>query len=430
MSLDLDKACGIDVHRDMFVATILEKDDSLLRAEFCTTGDGLYQLRDWIVENNCKEVAFESTGVYWRQLYNVLSSGLNVIVANPGKIKKPPGSKNKKTDKIDSKWIATLRLAGMIPASRVFLGDQYNLRELTRYREILVRVVGQFKNRSHRVLEVCCIKIGSVLSDVFGTNGRKMLQELIQGKGVEEILNGIKSKRVKKKEEQLRRALSMGLDETSRLLLQNCLTWIKNFEEEIERIDSEIMRMLVSRKEDLKILMSIPGMGFVSSATILAEIGDITDFDTPEKLASWCGLVPGVYQSAGKLVTGRITKQGSKHVRRMLVQVAHVINKMDNRLSKFFHRIEERKGSKKAAVALARKLLCIIHHLLSHKENYEEPTVKPKQIRLPTVAESSPIPSIEEMIKLIRETGRTVSDLPDHPEKLKRRRKSRTSGGT
>jgi transposase len=423
----LDKACGIDVHRDMFVASILDTDDNLLEATFCTTGDGLYQLREWIQANSCQAVAFESTGVYWRRLYHVLSDGCNVIVANPGKIKKPPGDKNKKTDKVDSRWIAKLCLAGMIPPSRVFLGDEYDLRELTRYREIVVRAVGQFKNRAHRVLEVCSVKIGSVLSDVFGTNGRKMLQDLVEGKSIDEILDAVKSKRVRRKEEALRKALSMGLDDTSRMLLKHCLHWIHVFEEEIVLLDEEIMRRLDGRKDELRILMGIPGMGFVSSATILAEIGDANDFPTGDQLASWCGLVPGVYQSAGKLVTGRITKQGSKHVRRMLVQIAHVVGKMDNTLSRFFHRVEEKKGPRKAAVALARKLLTIIHHLLVKKEEYKEPDQKPKKVRLPKIKESSPVPSIEEMIALIRETGRAVSDLPEPPQK--RKRKSRLPGG-
>jgi transposase len=412
----------------MFVATILDTDDNHLEASFCTTGDGLYQLRDWVIGNGCHTVAFESTGVYWRQLYNVLGDGCNVIVANPGKIKKPPGDKNKKTDKVDSRWIAKLCLAGMIPPSRVFLGHEYDLRELTRYREILMRTVGQFKNRAHKVLEVCSVKIGSVLSDVFGTNGRRMLSDLIVGKSVDDILEGVKSKRVRRKEEALRKALSMGLDETSRMLLKQCLNWIHLFEEEIELVDAEIMRRLADKKDELRILMSIPGFGFVSSATVLAEIGDVNDFSTGDQLASWCGLVPGVYQSAGKLVTGRITKQGSKHVRRMLVQIAHVIGKMDNALSTFFHRVEKNKGPRKAAVALARKLLTVIHHLLVKREDYKEPSVKPKKVRLPKVKESSPLPSIEEMIALIRETGRAVSDLPKPP--VKRRRKSRLAGGT
>jgi transposase len=424
----LDKACGIDVHRDVFVATILDQADNLVEANFCTTGDGLYQLKDWVLENGCTTVAFESTGVYWRQLYNVLSSDCLVLVANPGKISKPTGDKKKKTDKVDSKWIARLCLAGMVPRSRVFLGGDYDLRELTRYHETLVKSVGQFKNRAHRVLEASSIKIASVLSDMFGANGRKMLADLVEGKSVDEILAGIKSKRVRKKEEALRKALSMGLDETSRYLLKNCLGHIRRFEEEIVRIETEIMRMLAGKKEELGLLMSIPGFGFVSSATILAEIGDVSDFPTGDHLASWCGLVPQVNQSAGKLVNGRITKHGSKHVRRMLVQISHVISMMDNSLSRCFHRNAERKGAKKAAVALARKLLTIIHHLLLKREKYEEPGVKPKKIRLPIVKEQSPNLSIEEMIALIRETGRAVSDLPEPP--TKRKRKSRQAGGT
>jgi len=424
----LDKACGVDVHRDTFVACIRDKDDNLLEATFDTTGKGLGRLKEWIGENGCGTVAFESTGIYWRPLYNVLSGDFEVLVANPAKIKKPPASKFKKSDRVDAKWISTLCLSKMIPESRVFVGCDYDLRELTRFHEILVRSASQFKNRAHRVLEASSVKIAGVLSDVFGTNGRKMLNSLVEGKGVDEIMAGIKNKRVKKKEELLRRALSTGLDGTSRLLLKNCLHWIRLFEMAIVEIEGEIMRMLAGKMEELQIIMSIPGFGFLSSATVLAEIGDATDFPDGDQLASWAGLVPSMFQSGDKKVYGRITKHGSKYLRRMLIQIAHVISKMDNNLSRFFRRIAEKKGPKKAASALARKLLTIIHHLLVNKEKYQEPSVKPKKIRLPKITEEHSLPSIEEMIALIRETGRAVSDLPE--PSAKKRRKSRLSANT
>jgi transposase len=425
----LDKACGIDVHRDTFVACIRDRDDNLVEACFETNGEGLGMLKQWIGENGCRSVAFESTGVYWRQLYNMLSSDFDVVVANPAKIKKPPASKFKKSDRVDAKWISTLRLSGMIPESRVFTGNDYDLRELTRFHEILVRSAGQFKNRAHRVLSAASVKIGSVLSDVFGLNGRKILDSIIDGKDIDDILAGIKNKRIKKKEEELRKALAIGLDETSRLLLKNCLYWIRLYEQAIMEVEKEMMRLLAGKEEELRIIMSIPGFGFVSSATILAEVGTASDFPDGDQMASWAGLVPSMFQSGDKKVYGRITKHGSKYLRRMLIQIAHVISKMDNNLSRFFHRIAEKKGPKKAASALARKLLTIIHHLLVNKEEYEEPTVKPKKVRLPEVIDNSPIPSIEEMIILIRETGRAVSDLPEPPAK-KKRKKSRLSGST
>jgi transposase len=397
---DFDKACGVDVHRDLFVATILSNNGEMSQRLFCTTQDGLFSLRDWLLENRCRAVAFESTGVYWKMLYRVLEGVARVWVANPFKIKKP----GKKTDKVDSEWLARLCLKGMITPSRVFGGVQERLRELTRYRESLVRGVSQYKNRVHRLLESCCVKLGSVLSDVFGSNGRKMLDDLLAGKSVDDIIKSIRSKRVKKKEEELRKALSYGLDPVSVLLIKDCLSRIQDLEYAIQIVDSQIRCMLDERLEDIRILMSIPGMGFVSASAVLAEIGEIRDFREPGCLASWCGMVPSVYQSAGKLVTGRITKQGSKHVRRMLVQIAHVIAKMDNRLSVFYHRIKEKKGSKKAAVALARKLLCIIHHLLTNREKYEEPAFKPKKINIPKTPQQATMTQ-EEMIQTLIKAG-------------------------
>ena len=412
LNVGLDKACGIDVHRDVFVATVLWDDGTKCQGSFSTGSDGLCSLKEWLSDNCCSVVAFESTGVYWRQLYRVLESSCKVWVVNPYKVKKTPGSK---TDKKDSEWLAKICLKGMIDHnSRVFGGVQEQLRDLTRYRESVVKNVSQYKNRASKILEACCIKLGNVLSDKFGGNGRRILKDLIQGKSIDEIVKGIKSKRIKRKEEELRKALKFNLDPVSVFMLKNCIETIEKLEYDLELVDSWITELTESKKEELKIVMSIPGMGFISSSTILAEIGDVTDFPSADHLASWCGLVPGVYQSAGKLVTGRITKQGSKHVRRMLVQIAHVISKMDNKLSEFYHRIKEKKGSKKAAVATARKLLCIIHHLLTNKEKYQEPTTKPKIIKTPR-KKPQPTMELEEMIQIIVKTGHTITKNNTRP---------------
>lgn len=164
---------------------------------------------------------------------------------------------------------------------------------------------------------------------------------------------------------------------------------------------------------EIEVLRSIPGIDFVSAVTILAELGEVKDFQTPDRLVSWCGLAPSVSQSAGVLKTGRITKQGSKHVRRMLVQVAHVIARMDNKLTAFYEHVAERRGKKKAIVALSRKLLCIIHHLLTNNEKYEEPGLKPKKVRPPRKKENEgePEQDLDKAIEIIAKAGKAVVDL-------------------
>ncbi len=229
----------------------------------------------------CEQVAVESTGVYWVPIYTALEGSIDVIVANACKIKHTPG---RKTDMRDSEWIAQLCLNGMIEPSRIFPREDRELRTLTRARENLVNNRTQMKNRIHQALESSCIKISSVLSDIFGKSGMQILNGLLEGKSIDEILKRITSKKILEKEQMLR--------------------------------------------EDLEIVMSMPGMGLTSAITVLAEIGNYKDFKTEEQLASWCGLVPSVSQSADVLVTGNITKQGSKHIRRMLVQVAQSITRL------------------------------------------------------------------------------------------------------
>jgi len=319
------------------------------------------------------------------------------------KIKHTPG---RKTDVRDSEWIAELCLNGMIEPSRIFPKEDRELRTLTRARESLVNNSTQMKNRVHQALESSCIKISSVLSDIFGKSGRRIIDSLLEGKSIDEILMGIKSKIVKKKEQELREAIKNSLDPAQILLIRNCLELMEEIQKRINRLDTEIMARIEIIKEDVKIAMSIPGIAFTSASAILAEIGDYRDFANGEKLAAWCGLTPKVSQSANMLVTGSITKQGSKHVRHMLVQVAHAISRTRNsKLKKFFLRIQAKKGTKKAAVALARKVLCILHHLLINREMYEENgNTKSKPVKFDWT--SSPIQMTEQdMINVLANPG-------------------------
>ena len=188
----------------------------------------------------------------------------------------------------------------------------------------------QLKNRIHQTLEYSCIKISSVLSDIFGKSGRYLLDGLLEGKTIDEILIGTKSKTIRKKEQQLREAIKNSLDPAQILVIRYYLEQMEETQKKIDNLDTEIMNRIKSRTEDVEIAMSIPGIAFTSASSILAEIGNYLDFENGSKLAAWCGLVPSIYESANKRITGSITKQGSKHVRRMLVQVAHAISRTRN----------------------------------------------------------------------------------------------------
>jgi transposase len=407
MSGKREIACGVDVHNQFIVATILSSDGLRLQSRFETNLEELLKFKDWLKENSCHKVALESTGNYWLPIYHVLEGSVNFILANAYQIKHIPG---RKTDSLDSEWIAEICLKNLISPSRIFTRDHRELRSLTRARESLIKVRTKIKNRVTHELEGACIKLSSVLSDVFGKSGRHIVDGLLNGMDLEEILESIPSRKVKANKEEIRGTIQSNLSSLQIFLIQSHLDMIDAITKQIAEIDARISDQLSTRNEDMRIALSMPGMGFVSASTILAEIGDFRDFSSPDKLAAYCGLVPSVYQSAGKLINGHITKHGSPHIRSMIIEVAHAIirTRRNTKLKKFFLRIKARRGTKIGVVALARKVLCILYHLLIHQETYHDDLLgKPRNIRHPN-AYSTTSMSLEEMIKTIIKAGYVV----------------------
>jgi transposase len=389
------------------VATILSSDGLKLQDRFETNLEELLKFKDWLKENGCHKVALESTGNYWLPIYHVLEGSVNFILANAYQIKHVPG---RKTDTLDSEWIAEICLKNLISPSRIFCRDHRELRSLTRARESLIKVRTKIKNRVTHELEAACIKLSSVLSDVFGKSGRHIVDGLLNGMDLEEILESIPSRKVKAIKEEIRGAIQSNLSSLQIFLIQSHLDMIDAITKQIVEIDSKISDQLSTRNEDMRIALSMPGMGFVSASTILAEIGDFRDFSSPDKLAAYCGLVPSVYQSAGKLINGHITKHGSPHIRSMIIEVAHAIirTRRDTKLKKFFLRIKARRGTKIGVVALARKVLCILYHLLIHQEIYHDDLLgKPRKIKHLS-AYSTTSMSLDGMIKTIIKAGYEV----------------------
>lgn len=368
--------CGADIHKKFLIATILSRDGTKITNRFGMTLNDLLNFKNWVIENGCEQVAVESTGTYWVPIHTVLEGSVGLIVGNAYKIKHTPGNKN---DLADADWIAELCLNGMIEPSRIFPKADRDLRRLTRIREGYVNDMTREKNRIHHALDSCGIKLSSALSDIFGKAGQTILNGLLEGRTIDDILKDINLKRLKATDEEIKEAIKGSLDFTQILLIRGSLEQMAAIQKRIDEIRKEIKGRIAYRKDDLKIAMSIPGVGFTSASTLLAEIGDITDFKKPEQLAAWAGLVPSVYQSAGKLITGSITKHGSRHIRWILVQVARVIARGRNsKLKRFFLRVKAKKGSNVAVVALARKVLCILHHLLINREMYKEDGINKK----------------------------------------------------
>jgi transposase len=365
-----NRVCGADVHNDLIVATIECSDETTLRERFGTNRNELERFKDWLIANNCEQVAFEATGVYWFSVYDVLSPSIDTIVANPWMIK---GLPKDKSDDHDSKSIASFCLNGQIKRSRIFSNDDRDLRTMTRSRSGYVKTRTQFRNRIHKYLAMRGIKLRSGIRGIFGKSGRHVLNGLVDGENIETILDGIPSGRIRKKRELIKAAIAIGLDDTTKLLVKDALEVLDNLENRIENMSRDILGRTLNKSKDLAIIMSVPGISFVSGSKILSEIGDYHDFRSPEQLAKWCGLVPGLNESAGKKRSSGITKQGSKHLRWILVEIAQVVARMKNtRFTRFFKRIMARKNHNVAIVALARKLICLIYHLLINQELYED----------------------------------------------------------
>ena len=410
MGKQRDKACGADIHKNTIVATILSLAGTKNQAEFGTTISELLRFKAWLTDNCCDEVAMESTGIYWIPIYSVLESSIRVLVANPYMIKHIPG---KKTDLTDSEWLAELCLKDLIVPSRIFPKEARILRSLTRAREGLVKIRTQLKNKVHRDLSSSHIRLSSAVADIFGKSGMHILWGLLDGQSIDEIINGIPSGRVKKNADKIRKSIENNLDSTQIFLIDSSLDLMGRVQDKIDRIDKDLKSKINTRLNDLEIAMSIPGIEFTSAATILAEIGDYRNFATPEQLASYFGIVPFVNQSAGKLNTGCITKHGSKHLRWIMVQVAHAASKkIGSKLRKFYLRVRARRGANVAIVALARKILCILHHLLMKQELYEEAGVakRTKPIEVNSSSSKRRL-TAQQMIDILRRCGYEVKKM-------------------
>lgn len=412
MTEQQDKACGADIHKDFLVACILSRDGSKVIDKFDMTLEGILNFEEWLKANGCNKVAVESTGNYWHLVYQVLEDDFEFILANAFQTRGHPGAK---TDRLDAEWLAELCLNNQIKPSRILPEKDREFRALTRARKGYMDFRSKLKSRIIQELEACTIKLSSVLSDIFGVTGRHILLGLIDGKNIDDIVQKLPSTRIKASKEEIKEAIQAGLRPVSMFLLQSHLELMDDVDKKVERIDIECHSLIQRRRRtDLEIAMSMPGIGFVSAVAILSEIGDYRNFKRGEQLAAFSGLDPSVYESAGKKYTGPITKQGSKYLRRIMVECAHALSntKAKTRLKRFYLRVLAKKGKKVAIVALARKMLCILYHLLVNQEVYkDEGLEKPKQVKV-KYSDISNYPSLEEMIKIIGAAGYKVMKEP------------------
>ena len=404
MSKEKRKVCGVDVHKSFLVATILDWDGDSQTRKVYQNIESLLEFREWIISERCDSVAFESTGDYWRPLFIVLQDHIPVTVANAHHIKHVPG---RKTDITDSRWIAQLELSGLITPSRIFAGEMYDLRSLTRSRELLVQSRTELKNKIHHLLDSANVRLSSVLSDLFGKSGIIILNGLVQNKPVNEIMRSL-PKRSQAISDTLLATLPASISTVCLTLLQSYLTVIDILDREIKLLEGRIRETLSTKSRELKILTSIPGIGFIGASTLIAEIGNIHDFKDADKLTKWAGLTPSVYQSANVTRTGSITKQGSRHIRWILVELAHVAIRSKGQIKSFFERLMPKKGYKKSIVAVARKMLRVVWHLLVNDELFENEVPRSKQVKLPKLPKNIQSMGFDKFIELLSRSSEII----------------------
>ena len=374
MRIVYEVCCGIDVHARMLVACLVRAKGEKEIRTFTTMTDSLLQLRDWLQAANCTHVAIESTGVYWKPVFNILEDALKVILINPEHARALRG---RKTDVKDAEWLADLLRHGLLKPSFIPPPEIRDLRELTRYRESLVREQSAVANRIQKVIESGNIKLGQVASDALGVSGRAILRSLARGETDPAKLASMAKGKLKEKELLLRRALQGRLTPNQRFVLQESLNRWEELEAADRRVTIEIDRYLQARPKLAQArdhLDTIPGLGPRAAEIILAEIGIEmkANFESDAHLASWAGICPGNKRSGGKRFSGR-TRKGNTYLRAALVQAAWGATMKKNcYLSSQFFRLVKRLGRKKALVAVAHSLLVIIYHVLERDQTYTE----------------------------------------------------------
>ena len=372
-------AMGLDVHRDIIVACLAKgeigSDPEIEIRSFSTLIPEMKKLRDWVIESDCRHVAMESTGIYWQPIYEMLEpcfdGGINILVVNARHMKNVPG---RKTDMRDAQWIATLLRAGLLKGS--FIPDKAfrELRHLTRYRKSIVHDITAQKNRIDKFLQSSGFRFTAFLSDAFGASGRNIIRHLIQNGSIDrDALDKCLKTQTRKRIDQILVALNGSLSLHQRSFLAMAFGHLETLETHRKAIEDAIAEEILKHSEALDLLCSIPGIDVTAAAAIIAEIGtNMSAFPDSQHICSWAGLSPGNNESAGKRKSVHINK-GNPYLKSMLCEIGWVISgKRTLYLSGWYWRIKQRKGAKRATIALARKLLPLIYTMLKTGVPYNE----------------------------------------------------------
>ena len=308
----VSRGCGLDVHKKVVVATIDGEGIKKQTREFSTVTSSLKELRDWLLQHGISHVAMESTGVFWKPVYNILEpAGLTVWIVNAAHVKYVPGHK---TDKKDSAWLCKLLLAGLLKPSYIPAKEQRELRDLTRYRTTLIQSNASNKNRIIRILEDANIKLSSVLSSTSGAVGTKLINKLCDGMEVTmQDIEEVYHKKLEASKQEIYEACQGFITEHHVYMLQLIRKEIADTEQTIESLSKRIKEVLSPYDNALELLKKVPGISSKSVEDLVAEIGlDMSVFPTEKHLASWAGMAPGNNESAGKKKAEEPHKETSK----------------------------------------------------------------------------------------------------------------------
>lgn len=371
----LERCAGLDVHKKTVTACVrvpgINGDRVQHVRTFGTMTAELLTLRDWLETHHVTHVAMESTGVYWRPIFYVLEEAFTCILANATQIAQVPG---RKTDVNDAVWIAQLLECGLIRASFIPPPPIRELRDLTRYRKLLIQERTRHANRLHKVLEDAGIKLTSVATRLLGASGRAMLDALVTGTTDPVVLADLARGKLRKKLPALRQALVGRFRAHHAFLVSQLLAHLDYLDESIETVSAQIDTAMAPFQEELARLDTIHGVNKRTAEVIVAELGvDMTVFPTAKHAASWAGLCPGNHESAGKHRSGR-TRHGNRWLRTALIEAALAasVRSTKGALAARYRRIRHR-GHKKAVVAVAHAILVTAYHLLARQTTYQDP---------------------------------------------------------
>jgi transposase len=403
------RCAGFDVHKDSVMVCLLIDPAPPVIRRFGTTTQQILLLRDFLLAHRIGHVAMESTGVYWKPIWNLLEDAVELMLVNAQHVKQVPG---RKTDVSDCQWIADLLRHGLIRPSFVPPAAQRDLRELTRQRSQLVAERARVANRVQKILEDANLKLGSVVSDVLGKSSRAMIGALIEqpdadpAKLAEQLAA---AGPLRKKIPQLALALKGTLRDHHRFMLKQLLDQADYLGKQVEAFEGRIDQSMGDDgpfAEAVRRLDPIPGVNHRAAQVILAEIGhDMTRFPSAAHLASWAGLCPGNDESAGKRRSGR-TRFGNRWLKQMLVQCAWAASRTKRSyFHGMYHRLKARRGHKRALIAIAHAMLTTIWHLLSRASDYVDLASVPKH-------QPDPQRLTQHLVQRLRQLGYTVALTP------------------